>query len=236
MVSSASVNKEDIVLEVGAGLGFLTELLSHQCKQVVAVEIDPRLVQILKGQLQFSSNIELIHGDILKVPIPPFNKVVSTPPYSISSPILFWLLERKFDCAVLTFQEEFAKRLNAPVGSGDYCRLTVNTYYQTEVELLDRISKEMFYPQPTVDSMIVRLKPKENPPFPVQDEKTFQKLVRVLFTQRNRKLRNAILPFLYSQGAPRKKAKQIARSLIFHDRRVRKLTPEDFGRLSNALT
>lgn len=235
MVSYASVNKEDIVLEVGAGLGFLTELLSQQCKRVIAVEIDPQLIKVLEDQLHSLSNVELIHGDVLKVPVPLFNKVVSTPPYSISSPLLFWLLERKFDCAVLTFQREFAERLNTPVGSSDYSRLTVNTYYRAEVELLDRVPQEMFFPSPDVDSRIVHLKPREKPPFPVQDEKTFRELVRVLFTQRNRKLRNAILPFLYSRGVPKKKAKQLADSLIFHDKRVRKLAPEDFGMLSNAL-
>lgn len=234
MITYASVNKEDVVLEVGAGLGFLTELLSQQCKRVIAVEIDPQLIKVLEGQLYGLSNVELIHGDVLKVPIPLFNKVVSTPPYSISSPVLFWILEREFDCAVLAFQEEFAERLNAPVGSSNYCRLTVNTYYRAEVELLDRVPQEMFYPSPDVNSRIVRLKPREKPPFSVQDEKTFQAVVRVLFTQRNRKLKNAILPFLYSRSVPKKEAKQLAGSLIFRDRRVRKLAPEDFGVLSNA--
>ena len=111
MISCASLNKEDVVLEVGAGLGFLTELLSQECKRVVAVEVDSKLVKILKDQLHGLQNVDLIEGDILSVNVPPFNKMVSTPPYSISSPILFWLLERAFDCAILTFQKEFAERL-----------------------------------------------------------------------------------------------------------------------------
>lgn len=233
MISYASVNKQDVVLEVGAGLGFLTELLSQRCKRVVAVEIDPQLIKILENRLHALSNVELIQGDVLNAPIPVFNKVVSTPPYSISSPLLFWLLEKKFDRAVLTFQEEFAERLDAPVGSSNYSRLTVNTYYYAEVELLDHMPHDMFYPPPDVDSRIARLKPREKPPFPVKDEKNFRELVQVLFTQRNRKLRNAVLPFLYSRGVPKKEAKKLADSLVFHDKRVRKLAPEDFGMLAN---
>ncbi len=119
LVSRASMTKNDIVLEVGAGLGFLTPLLSRDCKKVIAVEVDPKLVRILKEQLRGLENVDLIEGDILKVSLPPFNKVVSAPPYSISSPLLFRLLERKFDLAVLILQKEFAERLAASVGSRD---------------------------------------------------------------------------------------------------------------------
>lgn len=103
LISYASLGREDVVLEVGAGLGFLTKLLSQACKRVLAVEVDAGLIEILRAELKRVENVVLIEGDILKVSVPPFNKVVSTPPYSISSPILFWLLERDFECAVLTF-------------------------------------------------------------------------------------------------------------------------------------
>jgi 16S rRNA (adenine1518-N6/adenine1519-N6)-dimethyltransferase len=232
MMLYASVTKDDVVLEVGAGLGFLTQLLSRECKRVIAVEVDPKLIKILREQLRDLQNVDLIEGNILKVSVPPFNKVVSTPPYSISSPLLFWLLERKFDYAVLTFQKEFAERLAASVGSKDYGRLTVTTYYRAEAELLDYVPKEMFYPPPDVDSMVVRLRPRE-PPFQVEDEKTFLELVRTLFTQRNKKVRNAIIPFLYKRRVKRENAVGLADSLPFHDNRVRGLAPEDFGILAN---
>lgn len=232
MISYASINKEDIVLEVGAGLGFLTELLSQECKRVVTVEVDSKLVKILKGQLHGLQNVDLIEGDILSVNVPPFNKMVSTPPYSISSPILFWLLERAFDCAVLTFQKEFAERLVGRVGSKDYGRLTVSTYYRAEVELLDYVSRDMFYPPPDVDSSVVRLKPRK-PPFRVRNEKIFFELVRTLFTQRNKKVRNAIVPFLRNRGIKKKDMVKLADSLLFHDKRARQLTPEDFGALAD---
>jgi 16S rRNA (adenine1518-N6/adenine1519-N6)-dimethyltransferase len=234
MISYASVGKEDVVLEVGAGLGFLTRFLSQGCKRVIAVEVDPKLIRALGRQMDDLPNVDLIEGDILKVQIPPFNKVVSTPPYSISSSLLFWLLERKFDCAVLTFQEEFAKRMAAPVGSKDYGRLTVTTYYLADVELLDSVARDKFFPPPDVDSLIVRLKPRE-PPFTVNDNKAFFELVQALFTQRNRKIRKAVIPLLHKKGIEREDATILADSLPFHNKRVRELPPEDFGVLTNEI-
>jgi len=233
MVSCAALNNEDVVLEVGAGLGFLSRLLSQRCSKVLAVEVDPKLVQVLRQQFQGVDNIELIEGDVLKASVPPFNKVVSTPPYSISSSLLFWLLERPFDVAVLTFQKEFGERLVAPVGSKDYSRLTVSTYYRAEVELLDYVSRTAFYPPPDVDSIVVRLKPKSKPPFRVKDKQAFFELVQTVFTQRNKKLRNAILPYLQRLGVTREETQKLADSLTFHDKRVRELAPEDFGALTN---
>jgi len=233
MISYAALTNEDVVLEVGAGFGFLTHLLSQRCKKVVAVEVDSKLIQALRKQLQDVKNIELIEGDVLKASIPPFNKVVSTPPYSISSPLFFWLLERPFDMAVLTFQKEFAERLAAPVGSKDYSRLTVTTYYRADVELLDYVPRTAFYPPPDVDSMVVRLKPKPKPPFRVRDEQVFFELVQAVFTQRNKKLRNAVMLFLERRGIVRERAQELADSLTFHDKRVRELAPEDLGALTN---
>lgn len=235
IVSCAAVTKRDVVLEVGAGLGFLTKLLSRQCKNVIAVEVDSRLVEILREELGGSGNVTLIEGDVLRVSIPPFDKVVSTPPYSISSPLLFWLLERKFDRAVLTFQKEFAERLAASAGSKDYGRLTVSTYYRAEVELFHHVSREMFYPPPDVDSWVVGLKPRREPPFAVDDEQTFSEFVQTLFTQRNKKVRNAIMPFLRMRGMKGKDIRELADALPFHDKRVRELAPEDLGNLSNVI-
>jgi 16S rRNA (adenine1518-N6/adenine1519-N6)-dimethyltransferase len=235
MISYAEVNAQDVVLEVGAGLGFLTQLLSQRCKRVVAVEVDAKLVRLLRERFHDAKNIELIEGDVLKVAVPRFNKVVSTPPYLISSHLLFWLLSRPFDSAVLTFQKEFAERLAAPVGTKDYGRLTVTTYYRADVELLDYVPKTAFYPPPDVDSMVVRLKPRPTPPFKVKDQQAFFQIVQTAFTQRNKKLRNAVLLFLEKRGIRKEKAQELADSLTFHDKRVRQLAPEDFGALTNEI-
>lgn len=234
MITYANLNKSDVVLEIGAGFGFLTRLLSLRCKKVVAVEVDHKLAYVLRKQLCNLQNVELIEGNVLTVDTPSFEKVVSTPPYSISSPLLFWLLDRPFKLAVLAFQEEFAKRLTAAVGSRDYSRLTVSTYYRAEAELLDEIPRTSFYPPPDVDSIIVRLKPKPAP-FKVKDEKAFFELVRTVFTQRNKKLRNAALSFIVKQCASKTEAKRLADTLTFHDKRVRELAPEDFGALTNEI-
>jgi 16S rRNA (adenine1518-N6/adenine1519-N6)-dimethyltransferase len=186
----------------------------------------------LKERLRNQTNVSLVKGDILKLDIQSFDKVVSTPPYSISSPILFWLLEKKYELAVLAFQEEFAKRLAAPVGSGDYGRLTVATYYRAEVELLDLIPKEWFWPSPAVDSRIIRLKPRK-PPFPIDDEGFFSEVLRVIFAQKNKKLRNAIMPLLCKSGVSKTEALRLADTLPFHSRRPRELAPEEISLVAN---
>jgi 16S rRNA (adenine1518-N6/adenine1519-N6)-dimethyltransferase len=200
LLSYAALESSDVVLEVGAGFGFLTHFLAQKSKTVVAVEADTHLVQILQSELAGLNNVELIEGDIFEVHLPVFNKVVSNPPFSISSPLLFWLFSKTFDFAVLTFQKEFARRLDVEIGCKDYSRLTVSTYYHAEVELLDDVPKEAFYPRPDVDAAIVRLKPRNSPPFHVKDEKVFEEVVRTLFTQRNRKVRKAILSLLHRYG------------------------------------
>jgi 16S rRNA (adenine1518-N6/adenine1519-N6)-dimethyltransferase len=235
LVSHADLSRNDVVLEVGAGFGFLTRLLAERCRKVVAFEVDPKLVQALRKQFAGLENVELVEGDILKARLPSFDKVVSTPPYSISSPLLFKLLEQSFKLAVLTFQQEFAERLVASVGSKDYSRLTVATYYKADVELLDHVPRAAFFPSPDVDSTIVKLKPKKEPPFHVNDEKEFFELLKIVFTQRNKKLRNAVLNHLLKRRMTKAKAQELADSLTFYDKRVRDLAPEDFGALTNEI-
>jgi 16S rRNA (adenine1518-N6/adenine1519-N6)-dimethyltransferase len=234
MISYADLTANDTVLEVGAGFGYLTSLLAKRAKKVIAVEMDSTLAAVLRERLSDLPNVETLEGDILTANISAFDKVVSTPPYSISSQLLFWLLDKPFKLAVLAFQEEFARRLTANVGSKDYSRLTVNTYYKADVETLDHVSKNCFYPPPDVDSTIVRIKPKPKP-FRVEDEKTFSGLVQAAFTQRNKKLRNAVRPFLHRYNVPRAIAQAMADSLTFHDKRVRELAPEDFGAVANEI-
>ena len=222
----ASLGKDDVILDVGAGLGFLTRFLAEKCGKVLAVELDARLVKVLREQLKGLANVKIVEGDVLKTPLPPFNKVVSIPPYNISSALIQWLFKRNFECAVMVLQKEFANRLVAPIGSEDYGWLTVLTYYHFDAELLDDVPKWFFYPQPEIDSVIVRLKPRPMSPFRLRDQVFFEKLVRTLFTQRNKKVRNVVQQFT---------EKKCADQLPFRDRRVRELAPEDFGELANVL-
>ncbi|MBS7605317.1 MAG: 16S rRNA (adenine(1518)-N(6)/adenine(1519)-N(6))-dimethyltransferase RsmA [Nitrososphaerota archaeon] len=235
LISYASVNEKDNVLEIGAGLGFLTERLARIAGHVVAVEIDPVLVKILSRRLSGYKNVSILKGDILKMEGPPYiNKIVSIPPYSISSPLIFWLLKRKFDCAVLTFQEEFGRRLVAQPGVSDYGRLTVAVYYYAEPELLDFIPKESFWPTPEVNSVIVRLRPRK-PPFYVRDEELFFRFLRAVFTQKNKKMKKALEVFLSDFKIPKEWLRKISESIPFYERRVRELAPEELALTFNAL-
>lgn len=236
LAECAALTGNDVVLDVGAGLGFFTRFLAGKCKKVLAVEVDPRLVKILRSNLKDLPNVEITEGNVLKTPIPQFNKVVSIPPYNISSDLLLWLFERDFACAVLVFQKEFANRIIASVGSEEYGWLAALAYYHFEIELFDDVPRWMFYPQPKVDSIVVRLNPKSPPPFPLKNKTFFKQLVQALFTRRNRKIRNTIKPFLTKYYKTAKDINQLVDALPFRDRRARELAPEDFGELSNVLS
>lgn len=236
MIGYASLNCGDTVLDIGAGLGFLTRFMKEKCKALLAVEVDRRLADILREQLRDASNVKIIEGNVLEVSTPTFNKIVSIPPYQISSHLLVWLFKRVFDCGVLVLQKEFAERLAAPVGSENYGWLTVFTYYHAQVELLDKIPKSMFYPQPKIDSIITYLKPKQSRPFVLSNEAAFQRFLQILFTRRNKTVRNATLAYLKEAwGTTKEDAVQVADSLPLGNRRVRELAPEDIGALANAI-
>ena len=224
------------MLDVGAGFGFLSCFLADKCRAVIAVERDLQVAKVLREQVKGIGNVTVIEGDALKVMLPEFNKVVAIPPYFLSSQLLTWLLERQIACTVLILQKEFANRLLAAVGSKDYGWLAVLTYQHSKAELLDAVHKEAFFPQPKVDSVIVRLKPWSKSPFKVKDEAFFKQITKWLFTQRNKKLGKALAPFLRTNMQLGKQdAEKLAVTLPFHDKRVRELTPEQFGALADAI-
>lgn len=236
MAQYAGLNRNDTVLEIGAGTGLLTRFLTEKCKQVLAVEFDRKLVTVLHEQIGNAANVKIIQGDTLKVNIPPFNKIVSIPPYQISSPLIVWLSKKCFDCAVLVFQKEFAQRLIAPAGTEDYGWLTVFTYYYAQVELLDILHKSLFYPQPKVDSIIACLRSKKQRPFAPVDSVALQRLLQTFFTHRNRTVKNAALTYLRNAGGVTKEdSLEIASSLPFINRRVREIAPEEIGAVVNAI-
>jgi 16S rRNA (adenine1518-N6/adenine1519-N6)-dimethyltransferase len=233
----AEISKADTVLDVGAGFGWLTCFLADKCKSVVAVEKDPYIAMILREQVKNLDNVTLVEGDVLKTTLPEFNKVVAIPPYYLSSHLVLWLLERKVDCAVMILQKEFANRLVASCGSEEYGWLTVVTNQGAAVELLESVSKVMFYPQPEVDSVIVSLKFWRTKPFEVKDQLFFIRMMKWLFTQRNKKLGKAIVPFIKSSyKLSKQNAEKLSLSLPSSDRRVRELSLNDFGALVNALS
>jgi len=207
----AELGEDDVVLDVGAGFGFLARFMALRCRGVVAVEKDPQLAEVLREQVKGYANVTVVEGDMLKVSLPGFSKVVAIPPYYLSSRLVVWLLERNVECAVMILQREFAEKLVASVGSEDYGWLTVIACHRVETELLDAVPKLLFYPQPEVDSVIVRLVRRETALFEVTDEAFFKRMVRWLFTQRNKKLSNALAPFLRSTlNLPKEEAEKLA--------------------------
>jgi len=232
----ADLNHADVVLDAGAGFGFLTLFIAEICKAVVAVEKDDRIAEVLREQVKRCSNVRVLKGDILKIELPGFSKLVSIPPYYLSRHLVMWLLERKVDCAVLILQSEFAEKLVASVGSDNYGWLTVLAFNEAKVDLLDPVPKSMFYPQPKVDSVIVRLTRRKAALFQVENEIFFHNLVRWLFTQRNKKIRNALLSYLRNtRRIDGTQADRLASGLHFGDKRVRELSPQEFGEVAGAL-
>ena len=186
-IKYADLNKDDVILEIGAGNGILTKKMA-KIARVIAIEIDSRFINSLKK----IENVEVIHGDALKVDFDKldFNKVVSNLPYNISSPITFKLLETKFDLAILMYQKEFAARLVAKPNTKDYSRLTVMAYMKADFQLLEEVPPRAFRPVPKVSSYIVRVVPVRKR-FDV-DEELFKEVTRALFIHRRKKIKNAL--------------------------------------------
>jgi 16S rRNA (adenine1518-N6/adenine1519-N6)-dimethyltransferase len=232
----AALGESDVVLDVGAGFGFLAQYLSDKCKEVIAVEKDMQIAALLRERVKNLRNIKVIEGDVLKAVLPSFNKIIALPPYYLSSQLVTWILDRKVNCAVLVVQKEFAQRLVAQTGGEDYGWLTVVTALKAEAQLLDRVPKEMFHPPPEVDSVILSLRAYDAKPLEIKDEVFFVRLTKWLFTERNKKLFKALTPFLKSNlKLDKQAAEKLAQNQLHHDKRVRELSPKDFGEIANAL-
>ncbi len=182
------------VLEVGPGEGSLTRALLDRGAVVVAVELDPILVDRLKttfaGEIA-EGRLHLIQGDATRVDLPPFDVVVSNLPYSISSKITFRLLEIGFDVAILTYQKEFAQRMVAPPGTPNSGRLSVMVQTYATVKPVLELSPNVFKPRPQVRSWVVRVTP-HPPPHPIRDRKVYADVVRVLFSHRRKTVRKGL--------------------------------------------
>lgn len=232
LVIYSTINKDDVILEVGAGFGFLTKLLSEVAEKVIAIELDFRLVKALRDILRDKENIQIIEGDILQVHLPKFSKVVSNPPYSISLPLVMHLFRLKSKGSVLTLQREFVEKLTAQKDSRKYGSLAVIAYYNADIKVLEDVPRRSFYPYPNVDSTIVSMKPRK-PLFNVGDESLFFKIVRNLFTKRNRKMRNSLDVFIRNEFKVNKEeARKLVEEFPYLESRVYDLTPEQFGEVS----
>jgi 18S rRNA (adenine1779-N6/adenine1780-N6)-dimethyltransferase len=206
IVNKSGIKPSEIVLEIGPGTGNLTMLLLEVAKQVIAVEVDPRMVaQLLKrvGISEYQSKLKLLQADVLKTKLPYFDLCVANIPYQISSPLIFKLLSHRplFKCAVLLIQREFAMRLVAKPGSEFYCRLSVNVQLLARCDHLMKVGKKNFSPPPKVESSVVRIEPRN--PLPNINFTEWDGLLRICFSRKNKTLgaifkQKAILELLFN--------------------------------------
>ena len=244
IVDGAGVDKTVGVIEIGPGIGSLTEVLAKKAKKVISFEIDGRLLPILAETLAAYNNVEIINNDILKVDVDNIIAekmsdcdkimVVANLPYYITTPILTHLIENteKIDGYVVMMQREVANRLNAKVGTKDYNSLTILLNYYTDVEYLFTVPKKVFVPAPNVESAVVKIMTKEKKEFEV-DQKFF-KFVRSCFVQRRKTLLNNLIS---SYGKDKKQDLQAScfDSEIEATRRSETLTLTEFYNLYNNL-
>ncbi|UCE91034.1 MAG: ribosomal RNA small subunit methyltransferase A [Methanobacteriota archaeon] len=230
-VALAELSEEDTVLEIGPGIGNLTEAILASGASVVAVERDDEFCRFLRRR--FGERIALIQGDAVRAFLPEFDKVVANLPYKISSPMTFKLLDKGFKRAVVMVQREFAERMTAEPGTCDYGRLSVGVYYRSTCEISAKVGRGSFWPQPDVDSCLVTLSPRE-PPFAVADERTFFDVTKAIFSHRRKKIMNALASDPIAKRCASEAASAAFAELPNADKRAEELSPEEIGELSDA--
>lgn len=203
IIRAADITKDDFVLEIGPGIGTLTQYLCESAREVVAVEIDKMLIPILEDTLSAYDNITVLNEDILKVDlaslVKEYNnnrpiKVVANLPYYITTPIIMDLFEKHIPLAGVTvmIQKEVADRIKAMPGSKDYGALSLAVQYYAEPYIAANVPPNCFMPRPKVGSAVINLKPYKNPPYHVEDESLLFSLIRASFNQRRKTLVNGI--------------------------------------------
>jgi len=248
IVHFANITDETGVIEIGPGIGALTEQLAKKAKKVVAFEIDRRLIPILDETLSDYTNVEIIHQDVLKANLHETIKkhfsncneimVVANLPYYVTTPIIMKLLEDKIPLKgiVVMLQKEVAERMAANPSTKDYGSLSIAVQYYTEAKTVLNVPKTVFIPQPNVDSAVIRLLLREQPLVDVKNEKFFFQVVRASFAQRRKTLLNNLINNLPNG---KKYKEQIYHTLeaihIDPKRRGESLSIQEFAQLSNAL-
>lgn len=248
IVAAAEVSEADDVIEIGPGIGALTEQLAKAAHQVLALEIDDRLLPVLKETLAPYPNVEVIHQDILKANLKELIaehfdgqhrlKIVANLPYYITTPIIMHLLatELAFDQIVVMMQKEVANRLAAQPGSKDYGSLSIGVQYEMDCQIAFIVPKTVFVPQPKVDSAIISLTKKKAKEYQPQDERFFHQLVRGAFTHRRKSLWNNLQGLYGKQAEVKEKLSQaLAQAEIEPSVRAERLTIADFVRLADCL-
>jgi 16S rRNA (adenine1518-N6/adenine1519-N6)-dimethyltransferase len=241
IIGLCGINREDAVLEIGPGLGALTESIQPLCKRLIAVEKDKGLFEILRQAFQGCDNVEIVHSDILEYSIPSMEnriKVIGNLPYYISSPIIFHMMSQKrcIDSMFITVQKEVADRMRAKPGTKDYGILSLYVQYHCIPKILSNISGSTFFPVPAVDSSFVGLSVRQRPLVKVNDEDYLFRIIKAGFNQRRKTLFNALFN-AKALNLEKDKLKQVFRSLGINDNaRAEQLGLDEFAILSDSLS
>lgn len=247
IIHQAGITKETGAIEIGPGMGALTEQLAIHADKVVAFEIDQRLLPILEETLEDYNNVEVIHQDILKADV---NEVIQTHfkegqdihvvanlPYYITTPILMKLIREQLPFTSLTvmIQKEVAERMSAVPNTKSYGSLSIAVQYYTEARIVMNVPKQVFMPQPNVDSSVLKLVMRKQAPVQVDDEDFFFELIQESFAMRRKTLRNNLNRFLKDCMEKQQVESLLEEAAIDGNRRGETLTMEEFANLSNII-
>ena len=244
IVNGAEISKDDLIIEIGPGLGTLTKELLEKAGKVVCIELDERMVKILNDRFSLYENFEIINEDVLKVDLNKIIekenkkcKIVANLPYYITTPIIMKLLESdlKIESITVMIQKEVADRLIATPGEKLSGAITYTVYYYCESEKIMEVPPESFIPEPEVTSEVIKLNLRKNPPIEIKDMEKMFKIIKVAFMQRRKTLLNAL-----SNGKiinSKEEAIVIFNNLeINQNARAEELTLEQFAELTNYIT
>lgn len=247
IAEACALDKDSLAVEIGPGMGALTERLAASGARVLAIDIDRQLKPVLEETLGHCENVRLVFGDMLQFDLEhelctAFNmenispyKVCANIPYNITTPIIFHLLEecRHLQSAILMMQKEVALRLTAAPGSKDYGLLTLNVAYHSQVETITRVSRNCFYPRPEVDSSVVKITPYPNNTkrVTVKDEQILKNFMKAAFQQRRKTILNSCASFFKREKS---EAVALLKSLGLNpEARPEQLSLEDFARIAD---
>ena len=249
MIQTADITKNTTVIEIGPGIGALTEFLALSAKEVLAFEIDPRFVKILSNTLSEYENVKVVHEDILKVNFndPEFDYlkdaedliVVANLPYYITTPIIMHLLDTDlpFNRLAMMMQKEVAERMTAEVGTKAYNSLTIAIQNKMEATISFIVPKSVFIPKPNVDSAVLMLRRREKALVEVENPREFEKFIQMAFTQRRKTIWNNVRNYYQNGEADQTKlAAGFEQAEIDPKRRAETLTVYEFEELFNKLS
>lgn len=225
-VEYAKIDKNEVVLEIGGGIGNLTELLAKKSKRVIVIEKDTQFRECLEDLQNKYPNIDILWGDALEINFPRFDKVVSNLPFKVALPLTFKVLKQDFKIGVLIYQKRLAKKLSSLPSQKGYSGISVRVQRYADFRFLEEVKRNDFFPSPDVDCAIVKIE-KTKPKFEVPSEEFFKHVLDYLFFKREKRLKEVLLGL--------RKFKKLDKLKILQNRKIKRITPKEFGMVTNIL-